>query len=125
METKNIHVQIRKSEKKVSRLPNETIWELQIGAGFRNYKSAQEVLHLGAALKILNRGIKVANRDRITNRSRDYKLVQKRVGQLSRSSYSKSDSNECFISIPIKKVLIHQEKTLFQVSLKIGKPGKY
>ena len=64
METKNIHVQIRKSEKKVSRLPNETIWELQIRADFRNYKSAQEVLHLGAALKILNRGTKVANRDR-------------------------------------------------------------
>ena len=54
----------------------------------------------------------------ITNRSRDYKLAQKRVAQLSRSSYNKSASNECFISIPIKKMAKNKEYERFDSSEK-------
>ena len=54
--SKVIHVQIpvpklekRKSGKKLSALQNRAIRELQIGAGFRDYKSRQEGLQIGAA----------------------------------------------------------------------------
>ena len=43
---------------------------LQIGAGFRDYKSRQDGLQIGAALGISNRG------KEISNRRRDYKSVQ-------------------------------------------------
>ena len=45
---------------------------LQIEAGFRDYKSGQEGLQIGAALGISNRGKK------ITNWGRDFKLGAKR-----------------------------------------------
>ena len=43
---------------------------LQIGAGFRDYKSGQEGLQIGAVLGISNWG------KEISNRGRDYKSVQ-------------------------------------------------
>ena len=102
--SKVIHVQIpvRKWEKtkkweKISGLQNGTIRGLQIEAGFRDYKSRQEGLQIGAALRISNRGKKFTNLGRdfksgqrnfesgqrlqigargISNRGRDYKSVQ-------------------------------------------------
>ena len=35
---------------------------LQIGAGFRDYKSGQEGLKIGAALEMSNRGKEITNR---------------------------------------------------------------
>ena len=73
---------------------------LQIRAGFRDYKSGQEGLQIGAALGISNRGKEITNRDRgfksgkrdfklgqrlqieargISNRGRDYKSVLKKL----------------------------------------------
>ena len=60
----------RKSGKIFSVLQNGAIRRLQIGTDFRDYKSEQEGLQIGAALGISNRGKK------ITNRGRAYKLVQ-------------------------------------------------
>ena len=60
--SKVIHVQIlvpkyekTKKSEKFSRLQNGTVRALQIGAGFRDYKSGQEGLQIGAALGISNR----------------------------------------------------------------------
>ena len=61
----------RKSVKKLSGLQNGAIRRLQIGAGFRDYKSGQEGLKIGAALGISNQG------KEISNQGRDYKLGQK------------------------------------------------
>ena len=50
---------------------------LQMGAGFRDYRSGQEVLQIGAALGISNWGKKITNRGKeISNRGRDYKSGQ-------------------------------------------------
>ena len=46
---------------------------MQIGAGFRGYKLAQEELQIGAASGISNQG------KNITNRDKDYKLEQDRL----------------------------------------------
>ena len=59
-----------KTIKKVSELQNEAIRGLQIGAGFRDYKSGQEELQIRAALGISNWGKK------ITSWGRDYKSEQ-------------------------------------------------
>ena len=56
---------------------------LQIGAGFRDYKSGKEGLQIAVALGISNRGsdfksgqrLQIGARE-ISNRDRDYKLVQ-------------------------------------------------
>ena len=61
----------RKSGKKICGLQNGAIRRLQIGAGFRDYKSGQEGLQIGAALEISNRSKK------ITNWGRDFKLGQR------------------------------------------------
>ena len=73
--SKVIHVQIsvpkwekRKNRKKFSGLQNGVIRGLQIGAGFRDYKSGQERLETGPALEISNRGKEISNWDG------DYKL---------------------------------------------------
>ena len=70
--SKVIHAQIpvpkwekRKSRKTFSGLQNGAIRGLQIRAGFRDYKSWQEGLQIGAAIS--NR------RKKITNRGRDFK----------------------------------------------------
>ena len=62
--SKVIHVQIplpkfekRQSWKKFSGLQNGEIRGLKIGAGFRDYKSGQGRLQIGAALGISNRAI--------------------------------------------------------------------
>ena len=57
----------RKKEKKISRSQNGAIRGLQIGAGFRDYKSGQEGLQVGVALEISNRG------EKITYPNRDFK----------------------------------------------------
>ena len=51
----------KKVGKKLSGLQNGAIRELQIGAGFRDCKSGQEGLQIGAALGISNRGKKISN----------------------------------------------------------------
>ena len=76
-------------------LHNGAIRGLHIGAGFRDYRSRQEGVQIGAALEISSRGKKITNRDfksgqgdfksgqrlqigarGISNRGRDYKSVQ-------------------------------------------------
>ena len=57
--------------KKISGLQNGVIRGIQIGAGFRDYKSRQEGLKIGLALGISNWGKK------ITNRGRDFKSGQR------------------------------------------------
>ena len=53
-------------------LQNGAIRGLQIGADFRDYKSGQEVLQIGAVLAISSQGEKIANRSKaISNWSRD------------------------------------------------------
>ena len=52
----------QKSGKKFSGLQNGVIRELQIKAGFRDYKSGQERLQRGAAFGVSNRGKKITNR---------------------------------------------------------------
>ena len=47
---------------KVGKNGNGAIRGLQIGTGFRDYKSGQEGLQIGTALRISNRGKKVTNR---------------------------------------------------------------
>ena len=56
----------------MSELHNGAIRGLQIGAGFRDCKSGQEGLQIGAALGISNRGKEVSNQ------GRDYKSRQER-----------------------------------------------
>ena len=102
--SKVIHVQIpvskrekaKKCEKKFG-LHNGAIRGLHIGAGFRDYRSRQEGVQIGAALEISNRGKKITNTSwdfksgqggfksgqrlqiearGISNRGRDYKSVQ-------------------------------------------------
>ena len=75
---KVIHVQIpvpkwekTKKWEKFSGLQNGAMRGLQIGAGFRDYKSGQEGLQIGAALGISNRGKETTNRGR-----RDFKSGQ-------------------------------------------------
>ena len=102
MKSKVIYVQIpvskwektKKWEKKFG-LHNGAIRGLHIGVGFRDYRSRQEGVQIGAALEISSRGKKITNRDfksgqgdfksgqrlqigarGISNRGRDYKLVQ-------------------------------------------------
>ena len=55
---------MRKNEKvgKNFGLHNEAIRGLYIGAGFRDYRSRQEGVQIGAALEISNRGKKITNR---------------------------------------------------------------
>ena len=51
---------------------------LQIGAGFRDYKSRQDGLQIGAALGISNRGKEITNRGRdFKSRQRDFKSAQR------------------------------------------------
>ena len=57
--------------KKISGLQNGVIRGIQIGAGFRDYKSRQEGLKIGLALGISNWGKK------ITNQGRDFKSGQR------------------------------------------------
>ena len=59
-----------KKSQKFSGLDSGAIKRLQIGAGFRDYKSRQEGLQIWAALGISNRGKKV------TYQSRNFKLGQ-------------------------------------------------
>ena len=61
----------QKTGKKFSGLQNGVIRGLQIGAGFRDYKSEQEGLLIGAAFGVSNRGKK------ITNWGRDFKSGQR------------------------------------------------
>ena len=56
--------------KNISGLQNGAIRRLQIGAGFKDYRSGQEGLQIGPALGISNRGTK------ITNWSMDFKSGQ-------------------------------------------------
>ena len=68
----------QKSRKRFSGLQNVAVRGIQIGAGFRDYKSGQEGLQIGAALGISNRDKKITNwARRISNRCRGYKSVKK------------------------------------------------
>ena len=88
-----------KKWEKFSGLQNGAMRGLQIRGGYRDYKSGQERLQIGAALGISNRGKEITNRGRdfksgqrdfksgqrlhvgargISNRGRDYKSVQSR-----------------------------------------------
>ena len=61
----------QKSEKNFSVLQNQIIRGLQIGAGYKDYKSRQEGLQIGATLRI-------SNRDKtITNQGVDCKSAQR------------------------------------------------
>ena len=69
--SKVIYVQIpvpkwekTKKWEKFSGLQKETMRGLQIGAGFRDYRSEQEGLQIGAALGISSRGKEITNWDR-------------------------------------------------------------
>ena len=73
-----IHVQIpvpkwekTKKWEKFSGLQNGAMRGLQIGAGFRDYKSGQEGLQIGTALGISNRGKEITKRGK-----RDFKSGQ-------------------------------------------------
>ena len=85
IKSKVIHVQIpvpkwenTKKWKKSYGLQNGAIRGLQIGAGFRDYKSGQEGLQIGVVLGILNWGKKITNRDRdFKLEQRDFKLGQR------------------------------------------------
>ena len=68
----------RKSWKRLSGLQNGAIRGLQIGVSFRDYRSGQEGVQIGAALRISSRGKK------ITNRGRDFKSVQAQWTHLRR-----------------------------------------
>ena len=71
--SKVIHVQVPVPKWEKTKKWKNIFWVirgLQIGAGFRNYKSGQEELQIGAALGISNRG-----KD-ISNWGRDYKSGQ-------------------------------------------------
>ena len=58
-------------------LQNGAMRGLQIGTGFREYKSGQEGLQIRAALRISNWGKEITNRGKeISNRGRDYKWGQ-------------------------------------------------
>ena len=80
--SKVIHIQIpvpkwekTKKWENISGLKNGAIRGLQIGAGFRDYKSEQEQIE--AALKISNWSKKITNRGKeISNRGRYYKSGQ-------------------------------------------------
>ena len=82
--SKFIHVQIpvpkwekRKKWEIFSALQNGAIRRLQIGTGFRDYKSGKEGLKIGAALGISNWHKKTTNRGKeISNRGRDCKSVR-------------------------------------------------
>ena len=52
----------RKSWKRLSGLQNGAIRGLQIGVSFRDYRSGQEGVQIGAALRISSRGKKITNR---------------------------------------------------------------
>ena len=64
-------VKKRKSGKTFSELQNEAIKRLQIGAGFRDYKSGQEGLQIGATLGVSNQDKKITNRGK-----KDFKLAE-------------------------------------------------
>ena len=74
----------QKSRKRFPGLKNGAIRGIQIGAGFRDYKSGQEGLQIGAALVISNRDKKITNWaetsnrcKKILNRGKDYKSDKK------------------------------------------------
>ena len=68
----------KKWGKRISGLQNEAIRKLQIGAGFRDYKSEQEGLQIEAALGISNWGKKITNRSSdLKSGQRDLKSGQK------------------------------------------------
>ena len=81
--SKVIHVQIpvpkwEKNEKVGKDFLDGAIKGLQIGVSFRDYRSGQEGVQIGAALRISSRGKK------ITNRGRDFKSVQAQWTHLRR-----------------------------------------
>ena len=84
-------------------LHNGAIRRLHIGGGFRDYRSEQERVQIGAALEIWNRDKKITNRGwdfksgqrdfksgkrlqigtrGISNRGRDYKLLQNKLKRI-------------------------------------------
>ena len=64
--------------KKSAGLQNRAIRELKIGAGFRDCKSGQERLQIGAALGISNRDKKITNWGRgFKSEQRDFKSGQR------------------------------------------------
>ena len=69
-------------------LGNGAIRVLQIRTGFRDYKSGQEGLQIGAALGISNRGKKITNRGRnFKSGQRDLKsrqILQIGAGRISK-----------------------------------------
>ena len=68
----------KKWGKRISGLQNGAIRKLQIGAGFRDYKSEQEGLQIEAALGISNWGKKITNRSSdLKSGQRDLKSGQK------------------------------------------------
>ena len=96
---------MRKNEKvgKKIGLHNGAIRRLHIGAGFRDYRSEQERVHIGTALEISNRDKKITNRGwdfkseqrdfksekrlqigtrGISKRGRDYKLLQNKLKRI-------------------------------------------
>ena len=73
---KVIHVQVP-VPRRFFGLQNGASMGLQIGTDFRDYKTGQEGLQIGAALGISNRGKKITIRGKkISNQGRDYKLGQ-------------------------------------------------
>ena len=65
--------QYQSGKKRKSEKIFRAVRELQIGTGFRDYKSGQEGLQIGAALETSNRGKEITNRGKeISNRGRDY-----------------------------------------------------
>ena len=76
--SKVIHVQIpvpkwvkTKKWEKFSGLQNGAMRGLQIGTGFRDYKSGQEGLQIGAVLGISNWGKEITNRAGISYRGKE------------------------------------------------------
>ena len=89
-----------------SELQNGAIRELQIGADFRDYKSEQEVLQIGAALAISNQGKKIANwgRDFKSGQS-DFKLEQRlQIGARGNSNRDKDYKSRQGLPIGAEKV---------------------
>ena len=86
--------------KKFSSLQNGAIRGLQIGAGFRDYKSKEKGLQIKAALGISSRSKKITNRGRYFKLGqRDFKSGQRfQIGARGISNWGrdyKSVQNKC------------------------------
>ena len=82
----------KKVGKYFSGLQNGAIKGLQFGASFRDYKSGQEGLQIGAALGMSNRGKKITNWGRdLKSGQRDFKSGQRLQIAVKRISNRRRD----------------------------------